>query len=180
MDDIISSLMNHREANHDYNISELINEYGDHLRDTSSFDGLINYEVEEFLDLMVRSLYPDLDDNKFYKVSFLYQHRKFYEQQLEYLIEANEGIPCVSDKSDWLIESYLEYLLRGVPLEFSEKTHFWQPGFGTSTEWIGLMDSLIEMYHGSPLNYLKNLKEFQKIPSSIIIKRSDVIEQSLR
>lgn len=160
-----------RKYNHE--IQTTILKYGKFLKDPSTFDSLINHELSEILDVCVLNLYPELEDNSFYRMSFLYQQYHFVELHLENFIEQNEGSPCSADKAKWILEQYRTYIIsKEIPTFKVEKKDWWKPKFGTGEQWMNLCDSLQGLYYGKPIKYLESIQSLLEV-----LEKNKIVEQ---
>lgn len=142
-------------------MQQLLRDYGKEIKKMDTFYILIQYSMEEALEYLVRLMYPNLTEKTTHDIIFLYTHYDFYEHQVEGLIYSREGFVCVSDKTKWLLNSYLRYLLEEkVPDMNREAKCFWKPHFGTGDEWISFIESLMPFYYGKPAAYLKCMAGF--------------------
>ncbi|WP_144537035.1 hypothetical protein [Bacillus thuringiensis] len=156
-----------------HEIDEIISKYGAFLKDPSMFESFINYELDNILDVCVMNLYPELEDNSFYNISFLYKHYHFVELHLENFIEQNEGSPCSADKAKWILEQYRTFLIsKEIPTFKVEKKDWWKPKFGTGEQWMNLCDSLQGLYYGKPIKYLESIQALLEA-----LEKNKVVEQ---
>ncbi|HDR7922569.1 hypothetical protein [Bacillus paranthracis] len=152
---LANSTNNEMVRKYNQEIQTTILKYEKFLKDPSSFDSLINHELSEILEVCVLNLYPELEGNSFYRMSFLYQHYQFIELHLENFIEQAEGSPCSTDKAKWIIENYRAFIIsEEIPTFKVEKKDWWKPKFGTGEQWMNLCDSLQGLYYGKPIKYL--------------------------
>ena len=113
------------------------------------FDLYVNYGLSKVLHGVFKK-----EKNK-YEISNLFTNYKFYKYHIEKIIIRKEGHACNVDKSRWLLDNYLTYLIEGkeLSMEINEKC-YWKPRFGTSDDWIRFIKSLDKLYFGDNTDYL--------------------------
>lgn len=162
LNDIFSAILNNREMESKEKYGEIINQlmksFGDDIKEIDTFYYLIQYELDEALEYLIKQMYPSLSFKKLERVIFLYTNFNFVENQLESIISKKEGPTCSIDKCRWLINSYLTYLIEDrFPDMTKEKRCYWKPDFGSGEEWIEFLDSLFSFYYGDLERYFKSL-----------------------
>ena len=125
------------------------------LKSMDNFHFSTTYEFEEILDLLLKKIYPNLTEEQFSKVSFIYLNHSFFKNQVHSLIKIMDGWVCSSDKTRWIMENYLHYVLTG---KFEEKTNgektYWEPLYGTSMEWMEFCEGVRFLYYGKVDKFL--------------------------
>ncbi|MFE8095228.1 hypothetical protein [Bacillus toyonensis] len=170
---LTNSTNNEMVRKYHHEIDEIISKYGAFLKDPSMFESFINYELDNILDVCVMNLYPELEDNSFYDISFLYKHYHFVELHLENFIEQAEGPPCSADKAKWILEHYRAFVIsKEIPTFKVEKKDWWKPKFGTGEQWMNLCNSLQGLYYGKPIKYLEAIQSLMEA-----LEKNKVAEQ---
>lgn len=92
------------------------------------------------------------------KMSHLFMNYNFYFNNIKYIIIRRNGTSCSVDRTNWVIRMYYDYLKTNKIPNIPEDKKFFIPTFGTGEDWMGIMNSLYELYYGNPLSYLKYVK----------------------
>ena len=130
---------------------------------TSSFSELENFmfdathPFEMQVQGKIEEVFHHLERQQKRKIAFLFMHADFFLNTLELLIEKKQSEGCVL-KSDWVAESYRQYLIEGTLPDLSTMP-FEQPLFGTAQQWMNLCDSLQDLYEGKPEAYIQQMIE---------------------
>ena len=88
-----------------------------------------------------------------YELAAIYMDYHFYESNIQTYIRKAEGHSCITDKSRWLIRTYINFLrTKELPVMGDE---YWKPKFGTAEIWMDYIASLTKLRLGHPEFYLK-------------------------
>lgn len=141
-------------------VGKLIDKHGDYVKDAEHFDILVNYGIEQVLELYIqRLLGSEINEDNVWKLLFFYKQYSFLENNITKLIVKKEGSPCSADKSRWILRSYREYIISGnLPnMEIGERC-YWKPRFGTAQEWMDFCEALELLHYGNPEKYFVSIK----------------------
>lgn len=141
-------------------VGKLMDEHSDYVKDAEHFDILVNYGVEQAIELYIQRLLKDeINEDNIWKLLFFYKQYGFLENNITKLIVQKEGSPCSADKSRWILKSYREYIIDGTlpNMTVGEKC-FWKPRFGTAQEWMDFCQALEWLYYGNPKEYFISIK----------------------
>ncbi|MCU7667818.1 hypothetical protein [Bacillus thuringiensis] len=119
------------------------------IQKPEEFSLLLSQTLDEQADLLVHIAlsHIDMDSKKKHKIEFTYLQYQFIERHLESIILPFEGLSCSTDKTRWLIDTYIEYLISSN-LPTVEEKKFWHPKHGGVGEWMEWIDSMYDLYYG--------------------------------
>jgi len=134
------------------------------IKDAEDYSMYIAYPLSNVLEESIRAKYPNIQRDGIHRIEFLYKNYHFVESHLESFIIKKEGRACSADKSRYIIRAYEKYYADGTPLKlpYSEEDEknkcYWKPHFWDDKTWLELLESLVDIYYGSPLRYLQFMK----------------------
>jgi hypothetical protein len=104
-----------------------------------------------------------------HRFKFAYTHYNFIDRHLKKTIYAKEGHACSTDKTRYLIDSYVQYIATGkLPTRAAEK-HYWEPSAGTYQQWVDFIGGMYDLYYGDLKPYvlaqLAILQAYDAIPN---------------
>jgi hypothetical protein len=109
------------------------------------------------------------DRQKKHKVQFAFLHYSFIDRHLKSVICTVEGHGCSTDKTRWLIDSYVKQLLTGEEPVVTEK-RYWHPKCGEPADWMAWIDTMPDLYYGQVEEYVhakyKILKSYEAAAES--------------
>ncbi|MEJ1517893.1 hypothetical protein R3O67_32495 [Bacillus cereus] len=119
------------------------------IQKPEEFSLLLSQTLDEQADLLVRIAlsHIDMDSKKKHKLEFIYLQYQFIERHLESIILPFEGHGCSTDKTRWLIDTYVKYLISGN-LPTVEEKKYWHPKRGEVCDWVEWIDSMYNLYYG--------------------------------
>lgn len=135
-----------------------------------------NLTIERQIDLLARTVLSPLklERDVKHKVQFAYENYNFIDRHLKNLIYKYEGSACSTDKTRWLIDSYVQYLIKGEIEEVEEKK-YWHPDILNVKRWMDYIDSMRELYYGNEEKYVEMKKLFSDEYKKTISKKYDVL-----
>ena len=165
--DVIQNLMSNlnNESNNKYYtiaetfLSNLSDKAKKSLNDPEDFYFITSYEYQQMLETLIKQVYPNLSEDVFYKICFLYKHYSFIEHQVTSLIKILDGWICSHDKVSWIIKNYLNYILTGNIKEKSMEYKYWEPEKGSMEDWMDFCDSIRHLYYGKMNMFLPHYKK---------------------
>lgn len=137
-------------------IEDIKNEY-DYLNieKPEQFSLLISLSLDDKADALIRSVLSsiNIDNKKKHRLEFAYLQYDFIERHLKSVILKFQGHACSTDKTRWLIDTYVKYLISGE-LPTIEKKSYWHPACGQVYDWMMWIDSMYELYYGQVEQYI--------------------------
>lgn len=132
-----------------------------HMESPETFDVFIVSTVEEILTASVSEYlakkYPTLDQMQRDKLVEVYIQFQLLEEQLAGIIKIKEPGGCEHDKSGYLINSYMEFVISGdMPFD-TDEAKFWKPKFGTGQKWINMIYAILHLKSGKVEEYAEAL-----------------------
>lgn len=116
-------------------------------RNPAAIDAAYIWKNEKILIDALKLQYPDLDDITFNKVEFVYAQYRYLTLQLKPLLDMGYGL--VKEKTEWLLEQYLNHLIGDFVEPIPEYRRLYQhPDFGSLPEWFEYIDSLYDAFYG--------------------------------
>lgn len=113
----------------------------------------ITLDEQAYLLAQEATSHLEIDEKKRHKILFVYLLYDFIERHLEKFIMEHEGVIYSTDKTRWLINTYVEYLVYGkVPV--IDREEFWHPMNLEIMDWINWIDSMSELYYGDEKAYI--------------------------
>ena len=145
-DDIIAGSLNYIKENN--------------IKTPEDFDLIISHKINNCLKRLAVNI-GDLESvNEKNKAAFIYTNYMFLEQNIRQLCTQREGTCCCVDKSRYILEIYLKYVVSGEIPEFDpNKEKFYIPKFGTNEMWIAYCNGLYDLYFGHSEKYLSAYKD---------------------
>lgn len=109
------------------------------------------------------------DPKALHQFKFIYTHYNFIDRHLKKVVYAKEGHACSTDKTRYLIDSYLQYVATGdLPVRAAEK-HYWEPAAGTYQQWMDFIGGMYGLYYGDLKPYvlaqLAILEAYDAVPN---------------
>lgn len=106
------------------------------------------FKIEKFEDQLVKQLMPKYENvprKNLWKLEYLWQHFSQVEHYVSSFVEKFEGCCCSVDKGRWLLNKYMNYLIKEeIPDMKKKEKEYWKPSFGTFEEWYKFIDGYIE------------------------------------
>lgn len=154
MNALVDGIQKESEEKHGDYVQEILKEY--HYLDVKNpehFNLLLSQTTEQQEELLVAVAtdHIELAPKEKEKYEFVYLHYDFIERHLETIVLDIEGLACSADKTRWLIDTYLQYMVTGeVPTV--EKRNYWHP-FNLNIEaWMKWIDSMYQLYYHSDIS----------------------------
>ncbi|QHW35803.1 hypothetical protein GZH47_33465 (plasmid) [Paenibacillus rhizovicinus] len=135
------------------------------LNNPEKFSLLLTMAVRDKADALMRHALPsivpaDLNRKLKHKVEFAFLHYDFIARHLKSIILKFEGHGCSTDKTRWLIDSYVKYIISG-DLPLIEEKKYWHPACGEVADWMAWIDTMGDLYYGNVERYaLAKIKVF--------------------
>ena len=172
---VIGSLVDSIEREDEENSQELVEQLlSDPMLDWKNPDTincLYFFQQNRHIVPLLKRVYPEANRRHISKISFIYQHYDFLNHQVKGLVDLEMGM-C-ADKSRWLIQRYLNYVLTGekvnIPITEEPAHKYWHPDFGSADEWYEFMESIEEFYYGNVTRFLKAYEVLSKKKAEAII-----------
>ena len=122
----------------------------------------LSYKKQRALDLYKQQacIFPE----KSSYLSYVYINYNCVEEILSNLMKDLESSVCSSDKSNWLINSYVSYLTTGRELDMTiGEGCYWKPRLGSAKQWVDIVESAILLSNGHWRNYLVRFKDVTEL-----------------
>ncbi len=152
-------------------VEQLLNDPMLDWKNPDTINCLYFFQQNRHIVPLLKRVYPQANRAQISKISFIYQHYDFLNHQVNRLVDLEMGM-C-ADKSRWLIQRYLNYVLSGekvdIPITEEPAHKYWHPDFGTIDEWIEFMDSVEEFYYGNVTRFLKSYEILSKKKADALI-----------
>ena len=125
------------------------------LKDPEEFSLLLATTFNDMVNVLAETVLSDFKVNpeQKHKLKFVFVHYDFIERHLRSVISEYEGSCCETDKTRWLIRTYVQYLLTGQ-LPKVEERKYWHPRVIRISDWITWMDSIYDLYYGKIERYI--------------------------
>jgi len=129
------------------------------IDDFESYNVLNIFPIEQVIESKLIKF-----GNKRYALADMLMDYNFYESNLKFFINKRESFTFESDKTRWLIRSYIKYLETGdLPDMTVDEKCYWKPSFWSAIEWFDFIEALQQLKSGRPEKYLACLVEFSKL-----------------
>lgn len=117
------------------------------------FNTFISWTAEEIytaaLSDHLAKKHPLLDESHRNKLVEVYLQYQLLDEQLANIIEMKETGVCSYDKSGYLINSYMKYVLDGDMAFEKDDKCFWKPSFGSGQLWIEMIEQILRLKNGN-------------------------------
>ncbi|ADO59908.1 hypothetical protein [Paenibacillus polymyxa] len=122
------------------------------LKKPETFSLLLSTTIKDQARALMRHVLPtlapsDMDSKLKHNIEFAFLQYEFITRHLKSVILKVEGYGCSTDKTRWLIDSYVKHLLTGE-LPSIEEREYWHPACGEITDWLDWIDSMNDLYCG--------------------------------
>lgn len=155
-DGIEQEVWDNDEKEHGSEADAIVSKYSNNiLMSPRSLKSLVMNPASGKLKTVLRRLYPDAHGSKLYDIAYIHENYHMYSAHLRDVIVDREGTTCSSDKSAWLIKSYINYCVYGTEIDMTITDNvFWKPSFGSSEDWVDFIKHIALLYHGHVDLYL--------------------------
>lgn len=130
-------------------------------REIEAFNKKINLPFDEIERYFIGTLFPDLPLEIENKVMFVYTRYYFVYNNILQILK-KEKVTLDEEKSGWIIQQYLNHILYKKPFILyldNNKEETKNLIHGTNEDWIFLIDSLHDLYHGRSEKFIEALKK---------------------
>lgn len=156
------------EEKYGQHVIELLEE-NDHLdiQNPEKFSLFLATTLKRQIDFAtkVATSHIKIDKKGHFSLKFVYAHYDFLKSHIDSLIKRHEGWSFSTDKSRWLIDSYVKYIITGENPVITEKK-YWHPKIGSPEIWMKWMGTLKDLYYGEETEYVGEKKKLIEIYES--------------
>lgn len=114
------------------------------------------FKIENFEVQLVKQIMPKYENvprKNLWKLEYLWMNFNQVEHYISSFVAKFEGSCCSVDKGRWLLNKYMNYLVKEeIPDMEKKEKEYWKPNFGTFEEWYNFIDG----YVGSRYSYSHN------------------------
>lgn len=174
---VLDRLSNHIEDEEEVKYGELVRQHiveYDYLdiKSPDDFSLLVANAIESQKEILIRLALEDvlLGEEKRNQIGFVYSQYQFIENHLDRLIVDYEGPCCSSDKTMWLITSYIEYI-KTDKLPTIDSNKYWQPRVEDASLWMNWISSMSNLYFGISNEYFTLKNSIEEKYKTVIEKR---------
>lgn len=166
---IFDAIINNQEKENESIVNNIIKNNDslkiDLLNNPENFSCFISHKMNNILSYLVNQNnlnvnHITLSNNNKNKYAFVFTQYNFLANNIEHLCSLREKGGCDCDKSRYIIDMYLQFIISdNIPETKKEKDNYWIPNFGNNKEWIEFCDSLYDLFYGYPEKYFAIYKK---------------------
>lgn len=105
------------------------------------------FKLDNFKNELVKKIMPKYENvpkKNLWKLEYLWINYNQVEHYISSFISTFEGHCCSVDKGRWLLNQYMNYLIKAeIPDMEKKEKEYWKPKFGTFEEWYNFIDGYI-------------------------------------
>ena len=135
-------------------------------KNASNYSVCVAFQLEEVFDALTKKIIPEIETypkNIQFEMSYLWKNFNRVSHYISEFISKYEGRACSVDQSNWLLNSYMNYLkTKELPdMTITEKC-FWKPHFGSARLWMEWISGYIMNDYRPSFAFFENTEILRK------------------